>query len=265
MRLDAALEALGLAPSRARARDAILRGTVTVNDTPARKAGQFVSAADRLSVDDPASGYVSRAALKLIAGLDAGEISAVGKVCLDLGASTGGFTQVLLGRGARRVFAVDVGHGQLAPALGARPEVIALEGQNARDLDRRLVPEPIDLLVCDLSFVAVEKVLTAPLALCRPEAEAVILVKPQFELSPGRIGKGGIVSDPAAIAEAEAAVTAFMAERGWRKRCALLSPISGGSGNREIVAVFARGSGRRTAAGEGAFPVCLGPSRPHEN
>lgn len=242
-RLDLEIEARGLLPSRARARDAILRGTVSVNGQPAAKPNQMVSAADTINLDDPASGYVSRAALKLVAGLDAGGISVAGKTCLDVGSSTGGFTQVLLERGAGKVYAVDVGHGQLHERLRADRRVVVLEEQNARELTRAEIPEPIDLLVCDVSFVSVTKVLAPPLALCRPGADAVILIKPQFEVGRAHVGGGGIVTDEAAIARAVAAVIAFMASHGFRHRLSLPSPIAGGDGNRETVAVFRSGEG----------------------
>src|SRR5689334_13168793 len=134
IRLDLALEARGLSQSRARARDAILRGTVTVNGTLASKPHQMVAASDVITLDDPASQYVSRAAIKLVAGLDAAGIEVAGKICLDIGASTGGFTQVLVERGAAKVFAVDVGHDQLHETVRAMPQVVAMEGFNARDL-----------------------------------------------------------------------------------------------------------------------------------
>lgn len=237
-RLDLAIEARGLLPSRARARDAVLRGTVTVNGIPASKPHQMVSEADSIALDDPAARYVSRAALKLIAGLDAGEITAAGRTCLDLGASTGGFTQVLLERGAAKVHAVDVGHDQLHEEIRNDPRVVVLEGQNAKDLTSVQIPEPVDLLVCDVSFVSVLKILDAPLQLCGAGADAVILVKPQFEVGRDKIGKGGIVSDAAAIEAASAAVVGFMAARAWRLVTALPSPIAGGDGNRETVTVF---------------------------
>lgn len=240
IRLDQAIEARGLLPSRARARDAVLRGTVTVNGAVAAKPHQMVGPDDVIALDDPAAKYVSRAALKLIAGLDAGGIDPAGKVCLDLGASTGGFTQVLMERGARRIYAVDVGHDQLSERLRGSDRVVSLEGVNGRDLTREAIPEPIELLVSDLSFVSVTKVLEAPLALCTDGAEAVILIKPQFEVGRDRVGKGGIVTDEAAIAGAIADVVAFMHERGWTLRAQVPSPISGGDGNRETVAVFAR-------------------------
>ena len=238
IRLDQAIEARGLLPSRARARDAILRGTVAVNGIVATKPHQQVADTDAIKLEDPAAGYVSRAALKLIAGLDAGGIDVAGRCCLDLGASTGGFTQVLLERGARRVYAVDVGHGQLHAAVAADQRVVAMEGQNARELARALVPEPVEVLVCDVSFVSVLKIIEAPLGLCAPGADAVILIKPQFEVGRERIGKGGIVTDPAAIDAAAEAVIAFLAAQDWHNRVSVPSPIAGGDGNRETVAVF---------------------------
>lgn len=238
IRLDQALEARGLLPSRARARDAILRGTVTVNGVAATKPNQQVGPDDSIALDDPAAAYVSRAALKLVAGLDAGAIDPGGKVCLDLGASTGGFTQVLLERGARRVYAVDVGHDQLHERLQRDPRVISLEGINGRDLDVTLIAEPIDLLVCDVSFVSVLKVLQVPLSLCAASAEAVILIKPQFEVGRDKIGKGGIVTDTGAIAGAIASVLAFFVAEGWTHVVSVPSPIAGGDGNHETVAVF---------------------------
>jgi 23S rRNA (cytidine1920-2'-O)/16S rRNA (cytidine1409-2'-O)-methyltransferase len=240
IRLDQALEARGLLPSRARARDAILRGTVTVNGVVASKPNQQVAADDRIALDDPGAAYVSRAALKLIAGLHAGAIDPTGRVCLDLGASTGGFTQVLLERGAAKVYAVDVGHGQLHERIKDDPRVVSLEGVNGRDLTVELIPEPIELIVSDVSFVSILKVIDPVLALAAPQAEAVILIKPQFEVGRENVGRGGIVSDESAIAVAVERVIAHFAEAGWERRFAVASPIAGGDGNREIVAGFRR-------------------------
>jgi 23S rRNA (cytidine1920-2'-O)/16S rRNA (cytidine1409-2'-O)-methyltransferase len=239
-RLDLVLEQRGLLPSRARARDAVLRGTVRVNGVAARKPNQPVSDEDRIELDDPAAGYVSRAALKLIAGLNMGEIAVDGRTCLDVGASTGGFTQVLLERGAARVYAVDVGDAQLSDRIRRNGKVVVMEGQNARDLTRAEIPEPIDLLVCDVSFVSVTKVLAPPLALCGPGADAVVLVKPQFEVGREKVGGGGIVTDSAAIAAASVDVVTFMAAQGFSHRLSLPSPIAGGDGNRETVTLFRR-------------------------
>jgi 23S rRNA (cytidine1920-2'-O)/16S rRNA (cytidine1409-2'-O)-methyltransferase len=240
IRLDLALEQRGLLPSRARARDAILRGTVTINGVTAVKQNQMVGRDDVLALNDPAANYVSRAALKLVAGLDAGPIDPAGRVCLDVGASTGGFTQVLMERGAARIYAVDVGHGQLHQRLKGSSRVVGMEGVNARDLDAERILEPIDLLVSDISFVSVTKVLAAPLALCTASADAVVLFKPQFEVGRTNIGKGGIVTDQAAIDTALADVIAFMADQGFAHRLSVPSPISGGDGNAETVLVFRR-------------------------
>ena len=240
IRLDLALEQRGLVPSRARARDAILRGTVTINTVPATKPHQMVGKDDKLAISDPAANYVSRAALKLVAGLDAGNVDPAGKTCLDVGASTGGFTQVLMERGASRIYAVDVGHDQLHDRLRGSDRVVSMEGINARDLTPEMIPAPIDLLVSDVSFVSVTKVLAAPLALCTPTAEAVILFKPQFEVGRDNVGKGGIVTDQAAIATALAKVIAFVEAQGFRHRLSIPSPIAGGDGNKETVLVFGR-------------------------
>jgi 23S rRNA (cytidine1920-2'-O)/16S rRNA (cytidine1409-2'-O)-methyltransferase len=238
-RLDSALKALGLLPSRARARDAILRGTVTVNGQPASKAGQQVRETDEIALADPAAGYVSRAALKLKAGLDAAGIAVNGRICLDVGLSTGGFAQVLLERGAARVYGVDVGHGQVHPSL-KDSRLVVLEGLDARDVTSADVPQPVDLIVCDVSFVSVTKVLAAPLALCAPAADAVVLIKPQFEVGRPRVGKGGIVTDATAIAAAAADAIAFMARNGWLHLLSVPSPIRGAHGNQEILTLFHR-------------------------
>lgn len=240
-RLDIAIEQRGLLPSRARARDAILRGTVQVNGSLARKPNQQVCAGDTITLDDPAADYVSRAALKLIAGLKAGGVDADRAVCLDIGASTGGFTQVLLTHGAARVYAVDVGHGQLHETLTSDPRVVPLEGVNARDLTRSEVPEPVDILVADVSFVSLMKVLDAPLSLCAEKCFVILLIKPQFEVGRKYVGSGGIVTDQAAADRAVDAVIRFVTTRGFMPVATLPSPISGGDGNREIVAVFRRG------------------------
>jgi len=240
IRLDQALEARGLTPSRARARDAILRGTVEVNGIVAAKPNQQVDETDIITLYDPAAGYVSRAALKLIAGLDAGGIDPAGRTCLDLGASTGGFTQVLLERGARHVYAVDVGHGQLHDSLQHDSRVTSLEGVNGRDLTPDLIPKPIELIVSDVSFVSILKVIFPALALCTPGATAIILIKPQFEVGREHVGKGGIVTDTVAIEAAVQRIVTAMAAAGWDSSFSVTSPIAGGDGNRETVAGFRR-------------------------
>jgi|TARA_A100001391_G_scaffold184988_2_gene153257 23S rRNA (cytidine1920-2'-O)/16S rRNA (cytidine1409-2'-O)-methyltransferase len=240
IRLDIALEQRGLAQSRARARDAILRGTVTVNGAAASKPSQLVGEADTIALDDPASGYVSRAALKLVEGLDKSGFDPSGKVCLDLGASTGGFSQVLTERGARLIYAVDVGHGQLHGDVARLGNVVSLEGVNARDLTAETIPEPVDFLVSDVSFVSLTKVLDAPSALCVPGAPAILLIKPQFEVGRDNIGKGGIVLPGPHIEAAVEAVLAHMGALGWEKAGLWPSPIKGGDGNGEFLAAFRR-------------------------
>jgi 23S rRNA (cytidine1920-2'-O)/16S rRNA (cytidine1409-2'-O)-methyltransferase len=178
--------------------------------------------------------------MKLAHALDVFRIDPGGKIALDLGASTGGFTDVLLARGARRVYAVDVGHGQLVERLRADPRVVAIGGVNARELSRAHVPEPIDLIVCDVSFISLTLALPAALDLAAPGAELVALVKPQFEVGRGKVGKGGIVREPALHEQACAKIAAWLAARpGWRVLGTIPSPIEGGDGNREFL-VFAR-------------------------
>ncbi len=235
-RLDQLLAARGLFPNRARARDAILRGSVTVDGRVARKPGLAVAADADLSVADPAAGYVSRAALKLIAGLDHFGLDAGGRIALDLGASTGGFSQTLLERGAARVYAVDVGHDQLDAGLRNDKRVIVLEGVNARDLGREHIPEPINALVADLSFISLKVALEPALALTGDDAWALVLVKPQFEVGRSGLGKGGIVRDPALAEAAANDVAAWLDGRaGFRVAGLMPSPVAGGSGNREFL------------------------------
>ena len=237
IRLDEALVARGLAPSRARARDMVLRGTVRVGgrreDKPARK----VRADQAISVEDRGARYVSRAALKLLGGLDAFGFDPAGLSVLDLGASTGGFTQVLMERGVAEVIAVDVGHGQLDPAIAGDPRVTSLEGVNARDLqDAHLGGRKIGAIVSDLSFISLRLALPPALESAEPGAWGVFLVKPQFEVGRDGLGKGGIVRDPAAARAAADVVAAWLAaQQGWNVTGLLHSPISGGGGNQEFL------------------------------
>ena len=232
LRLDEALVARGLYASRARARDAVLRGTVLVNGEPARKPSQNIYPEAVLKVADQAQAYVSRAALKLIAALDHFNIPVAKCVALDIGASTGGFTQVLLEREARLVIAIDVGHGQMT----LEDERIRLhEGVNARDLTREEVPEDVTLVVVDVSFIPLHIALMPALDLVAEGAYLIALVKPQFEVGREGIGKGGLVKDEAAHEKVCADVSAFVRAQGWRVLGVIPSPIDGGDGNAEFL------------------------------
>ena len=237
MRLDLALVERGLAPTRSRARDLIRSGQVRVGDAVCTKAGTEVGAEAPLTLEDTgAARAVSRGAQKLAAALDAFAFDPKGRVALDVGASTGGFTQVLLDRGAQKVYAADVGHGQLHASLLADARVVSLEGLDARRLTRGHVPEPVGAITADVSFISLGKALGPALELAAPGAFLVALVKPQFEVGPERIGKGGIVRDAEARDGALQSVTAWLASRpGWRIVGSIPSPIKGGSGNVEFL------------------------------
>lgn len=183
----------------------------------------------------PAHPWVGRGALKLAGALELWPVEVAGRVIVDVGASTGGFTEVCLSRGAARVYAVDVGRGQLHPKLAGDPRVVSLEATDARDLIQALIPEPVDLIVTDVSFIGLAKALPAALALARAGADLVALVKPQFEVGPERVGKGGLVKDGAAQAEALEGVERFLEASGWTVQASADSPIAGGDGNREFL------------------------------
>jgi 23S rRNA (cytidine1920-2'-O)/16S rRNA (cytidine1409-2'-O)-methyltransferase len=187
--------------------------------------------------------YVSRGGVKLAHGLDHFRIDPKGMTCLDVGSSTGGFTDVLLRRGAAKVYAVDVGKGQLAWKLRQDSRVAVIEGVNARQLNAEIVPEPIDLIVCDASFISLEKILPAPLALAAPHAHLIALIKPQFEVGKGRVGKGGVVRDPVLHGEVCERIEAFVAgQEGWSVMGITTSPILGPAGNKEFLIAAKRTS-----------------------
>jgi 23S rRNA (cytidine1920-2'-O)/16S rRNA (cytidine1409-2'-O)-methyltransferase len=235
-RLDVVLVERGLVPSRSRARDLIKCGNVSVDQQVCTKPGMEVGADQVLALLPGAELGVSRGAAKLTAALEHFGFSPEGRIALDVGASTGGFTQVLLARGAEKVYAVDVGHDQLHASLRAEPRVVSLEGCDARELSRALIPEPVGAIAADVSFISLTKVLAPVLALAAPGAWLVALIKPQFEAGRAAIGKGGIVREAAARAAAVDQVTAWLAARkGWHLAGVIPSPIKGGSGNEEYL------------------------------
>jgi len=235
-RLDQLLVERGLAESRSRARALIEAGKVLAEHRPAGKPSLIFPEDAALEITGLVHPWVSRGGVKLAAALDRFEIDPMGLIGLDIGASTGGFTEVLLSRGAARVYAVDAGHGQLAEKLRRDPRIVSLEKQNARSLARAEIPEPIGILTCDASFIGLETILPAPLALAAPGAFLVALIKPQFEAGPGRVGKGGVVRDAALQQEICERIAAWLgALPGWQVLGLIDSPIDGGDGNREFL------------------------------
>jgi 23S rRNA (cytidine1920-2'-O)/16S rRNA (cytidine1409-2'-O)-methyltransferase len=234
-RLDLALVARGLVATRAKARDLIARGEVRVDGAVVSKPAMGVREGQTIAVDAQAAAQVSRGAVKLAAALERFSLDAKERVALDVGASTGGFTQVLLEHGAARVYAVDVGKGQLHSSLLNHPRVIALEECDARTLDRTLVPEAVGAIVADVSFISLAKALPAALGLAAPGCWLVALVKPQFEVGREGIGKGGVVRDAAHREKALSDVRAWIAAQGWTIVGDMPSPIEGGSGNVEFL------------------------------
>ncbi len=236
VRADMALVARGLADSRARAQALIMAGLVTSGDRRIDKAGAQLPADAELVVRHPDHPWVSRGGVKLAHGLEHFAIDPANDICLDVGAAHGGFTEVLLRHGAARVYAVDVGHGQLAWKLRQDPRVVVLERTNARYLTAAQVPDPVTLVTCDASFIGLGVVLPAPLALTAPGARLVALIKPQFEVGPDRVGKGGVVRDPALHRDACDRIARWLEARpGWTVLGLVESPIRGAAGNKEFL------------------------------
>lgn len=236
-RLDQLLVQRGLFPSRERARRAVLAGSVAVDGRRERRPGRRLSPGAHLEAvsSEP---YVSRGGSKLAAALDAFGVNPAGRVCLDVGASTGGFTDCLLQRRAARVYAVDVGHGQLVENLRRHPRVVSREGVNARYLGQEEVPEPCDLVVVDLSFISLLKVVPALLPLMATGGWLVVLVKPQFEVGPGGVGKGGIVRDDELRRRVIRQRIGEIAALGFELVGEMDCPVHGADGNREALACF---------------------------
>jgi len=238
-RLDVLLVERGLAASRERARALILAGQVEVAGQVADKAGAPCDPAAEIRLRQPDHPYVSRGALKLVRALDEFGVDPAGAVALDIGASTGGFTDLLLRRGATRVYAIDVGYGQLAWSLRSDPRVVVLERENVRHLDPSVIPEPAQLATIDVSFISLTLILLRVAELMHPPAGAsvpiICLVKPQFEAGRDKVMRGGVVRDPAARAGALDKVRGFAAERGFAVGPAVDSPIPGPAGNLEFL------------------------------
>jgi len=248
LRLDRLLVERGLAPSRERAQALVMAGLVRVGGEPADKPGRNVPAGAEVEVVAPDQPWVSRGGAKLAAALEAFGVLVAGRACLDVGASTGGFTHVLLERGAARVVALDVGRGQLDWRLRQDPRVAVVEGVNARHLKPGDLPGPFGVITADVSFISLRLVLPALLPFLAGEGDLVALVKPQFEAGRGKVGKGGVVRDPAVREEAIAAVIAAATALGLEARGRLRSPLPGPAGNVEELVHL------RRAAAPGAAP-----------
>jgi 23S rRNA (cytidine1920-2'-O)/16S rRNA (cytidine1409-2'-O)-methyltransferase len=231
-----------LVESRARAQALVLAGRVFSGERCLDKPGQQVALDLKVELRLDEQPYVSRGGTKLAHALDHFQLDPAGRTALDLGASTGGFTDVLLQRGARRVYAVDVGHGQLDWRLRNDQRVVVLERTNARHLNQELIPEPVEVVVADTSFISLKLVLPAALALAAPDAWLVALIKPQFEVGKGQVGKGGVVRDPALHQAVCEDIARWLAERqGWQVQGIVESPITGPKGNREFLIAARRG------------------------
>ncbi|OAN53679.1 hemolysin [Paramagnetospirillum marisnigri] len=238
LRVDQLLVDRGLAESRSRAQALVMAGLVYSGDRRVDKPGTALAADCALDLKGQDHPWVSRGGLKLVKALDDFAIDPSGWVAVDVGASTGGFTDVLLSRGAAKVYAVDVGHGQLAWKLRIDARVVVMEKTNARHLTSEQLPEPLDLVVCDASFIGLETVLPAALALVRPGGRLVALIKPQFEVGKGRVGKGGVVREPELHAEVCERIQAWLSSLpGWIVDGITESPIKGPEGNVEFLII----------------------------
>lgn len=233
VRIDRLLVDRGLFESRTKAQQAIAAGTVKADGKAVTRPSEEVSAEATLKAQ-PAHPWVSRGGVKLAAAIDRFGINPAGRVCLDVGASTGGFTEVLLARGARRIYAVDVGHGQLHASLRERPDVVTIEETDIRALSSAMLDEQPDLVTVDVSFIPLKNALPAALGLTPPPAEAIVLIKPQYEAGPSNTKKG-IVRDPAIHAKVCADTEALVASLGWTVLGVMPSPIAGGEGNLEFL------------------------------
>jgi 23S rRNA (cytidine1920-2'-O)/16S rRNA (cytidine1409-2'-O)-methyltransferase len=249
VRADQLLVARGLAESRTRAQALILAGNVFAGDRRVAKAGDMLAEDAALTVKGRDHPWVSRGGIKLDHGLTHFGFDVTGAVALDVGSSTGGFTDVLLSRGAAKVYAIDVGTNQLAWKLRSDPRVIVHEQTNARDLTAEIIPEPVDIVVCDASFIGLAKVLDRALDLATPGAKLVALVKPQFEAGREEVGKGGVVRDPAVHDRVSQEAAAWVTSKGWTVLGVEPSPITGPEGNVEFLLGAVKSGSGDAAAG----------------
>jgi 23S rRNA (cytidine1920-2'-O)/16S rRNA (cytidine1409-2'-O)-methyltransferase len=242
LRADKLLVDRGLVETRAKAQALIMAGKVYSGDRRIAKAGDSLPEDAPLELKGQDHPWVSRGGLKLAHALGEFSLDPKGAIAIDVGASTGGFTDVLLAHGAAKVYAIDVGHGQLAWKLRNDPRVVVLERTNARHLTTQQIPEPVDWIVCDASFIGLETVLPASLALAKPQAIAVALIKPQFEVGPDRVGKGGVVRDPALHQEVCERIRDWLARQpGWSVIGLTESPILGPEGTKEFLIAARKG------------------------
>jgi 23S rRNA (cytidine1920-2'-O)/16S rRNA (cytidine1409-2'-O)-methyltransferase len=239
VRADKLLVDTGIAATRARAQALILAGVVLANEHRVEKPSELLSLDCALRLKEEPLPYVSRGGLKLKGALDHFGVDVTGAVCLDMGASTGGFTDCLLQAGARKVYAVDVGYGQLAWSLRQNSNVVVIERTNIRNIAPHLIPDVVDVIVCDVSFISLTLVLPSGLQFARPGATLLALIKPQFEVGRALVGKGGIVKDEEAKQQAVKKICSFVEERGLKSIQVMSSPILGAKGNQEFL-LFAK-------------------------
>jgi len=236
LRADEALVRQGLIPSRSRAQALIMAGSVYLKDQQIKKPGQSIAQDTPLRLKEKDHPWVSRGGVKLAHAIEHFNLSLEGKTVIDVGASTGGFSDVALKRGAKKVYAIDVGKGQLDWSLRNDPRVVVMEGVNARYLTAEDIPEPVDAIVCDASFISLKTILPAPLSLLKPGGVLIALIKPQFEVGKGRVGKGGVVRDPALHREVISDISAWLAGVGNNDILGVTeSPITGPKGNIEFL------------------------------
>ena len=237
-RLDVLLVSQGLATSREKAKAVIMAGNVLVNGQREDKAGTMIDVKAQITVKGTQLKYVSRGGLKLEKAMSHFDLTLDGKVCMDVGASTGGFTDVLLRRGAELVYAIDVGTGQLVPEIAENPRVVSMEHTNARALEREMFAPAPTLAVMDVSFISIKLILPALKRVMGADGRLVALIKPQFEAGPAALGKKGVVTSARVHERVRAEIAAFAPNAGWQLRALDFSPIAGGSGNLEFLGDF---------------------------